>query len=122
MGQRLPAGSDMYWWPRSSVSAAGNANQTPRHRVPPISTSVVPLSSQASAPLPHCVFPRRSHARLCYKWRECSVRLNEVCTLRQCTCIVNYQRMWTTRDHFTYPLQRERKVGTASSVVQTTNV
>lgn len=40
MGQRLPAGSNMYWWPRSSVSAAGNANQTPRHRVPPISTSV----------------------------------------------------------------------------------
>ena len=41
MGQRLPAGSDMYWWPRSSVSAAGNANQTPRHHVPPmLKTSV----------------------------------------------------------------------------------
>jgi hypothetical protein len=64
------------------------------------------LKPVASAPLPHCVFPRRSRARLCYKWRECSVRLNEVCTLRQFTCIVNYQRMWTTRGHFTYPLQR----------------
>jgi hypothetical protein len=53
-----------------------------------------------------CSLEDRERARLCYKWRECSVRLNEVCTLRQFTCIVNYQRMWTTRDHFTYPLQR----------------